>query len=85
MLPSVRLLAAVTALQLQLPHHGGGLVTVDTVLAGGRHITKRGPGPRWLIVLLMNSPTILYFDSGIFTSVSTITSQVTWDCERRIL
>ena len=85
-LPSVRLLAAVTVLLLQLPHHvGGGLVTVDPALAGGRHVTKRGPGPRWLIVLLMNSPTILYFDSGIFTSVSTITSQVTWDCERRIL
>ena len=37
-LPSVRLLAAVTALLLQLPRHvpvqGGGLVTVDTVLAG---------------------------------------------------
>ena len=52
--PSVRLLAAVTALLLQLPHHGGGLVTVDTVLAGGRHVTKRGRGPRWLIVLLIS-------------------------------
>ena len=45
-LPSVRLLAAVTALLLQQPRHlpvqGGGLVTVDTVLAGWRHGTKRG-------------------------------------------
>ena len=31
--PSVRLLAAVTALLLQLLHYGGGLVTVDTVIA----------------------------------------------------
>ena len=58
-LPSVRLLAAVTdALLLQLPHHvpvqGGGLVTVDTVLAGWRHGTKRGPGPRWLIELIIS-------------------------------
>ena len=61
MLPSVRLLAAVTALLLQLPHHGWGLVTVDTVLAGWRHGTKRGPGPRWLIVLLKSSPTIFLY------------------------
>ena len=64
-LPSVRLLAAVTALLLQLPRHvpvqGGGLVTVDPVLAGWRHGTKRGPGPRWLIVLLKSSPTIFLY------------------------
>ena len=57
-LPSVRLLAAVTALLLQLPRHvpvqGGGLVTVDTVLAGWRHGTKRGRGPRWLIELIIS-------------------------------
>ena len=44
------------------------LVTVDPVLAGWRHGTKRGRGPRWLLVLL-----ITYYSVGcIFTSVSTI-------------
>ena len=44
------------------------LVTVDLTLAGWRHDTKRGRGPRWLLVLL-----ITYYSVGcIFTSVSTI-------------
>ena len=35
------------------------LVTVDLILAGWRHGTKRGPGPRWFMIFLISSPNIL--------------------------
>ena len=40
-------------------HYKVNCVTVVLTLAGWRHGTKRGPGPRWFIVLLISSPTIL--------------------------
>ena len=39
--------------------HKEDLITVDPALAGWRHGTKRGPGPRWFIIFLISSPTIL--------------------------
>ena len=54
-------------LHLRVHHHQPGdlalqeedLVTVDLILAGWRHGTKRGTGPRWFIIFLISSPNIL--------------------------